>query len=176
MAPPNRTHQLKVDCTAVRQQHNQYVVIYNINLPRDIVRDPTQRLDALQRVRALLISDFSGVNNLSFQITGTYTLRHSETNEVKDWVGSFSTQINNPSVISQFQLFNRQTFVNTVFQILNTAEAQLLYNGRNSKWKFEELQSIIINVNCNVDGKHPVLKKRRLVRRKIRFRNTFALP
>ena len=143
--PRDRLEQLKVDCTAFNLRKDIYLVQYNVNLPRPIVLNLDERQNALERVRALLILEFGSLP-IEFQITGTYVLKNSETGEERNWHGSFYTGLNNPSVVSDFQLFDRRTFVNTVFQSLNTAEAKFIDHGRGSKWKFEYLHSIILNL------------------------------
>ena len=61
----HREHQLKVDCTAFhspksRQSVEFFNVIYNINIPADVVHNPEQRQNALERTRNLLRQDFNG--------------------------------------------------------------------------------------------------------------------
>jgi len=52
-----------------------------------------------------------------------------------------------------------------------------LYNGRDTKWEFDSLQSIIINVQSTVVERHRVIRQRRLEqgRRRRKFRQTFDL-
>jgi hypothetical protein len=92
-------------------------------------------------------------------------------------VGSFYAGLHNPAVLQDFQLFNSRSFVNTVHNLLETVDEQLLYNGRDTKWEFDSLQSIIINVQSTVVERHRVIRQRRLEqgRRRRKFRQTFDL-
>jgi hypothetical protein len=175
-----REHQLKVDCTAYNlsdtRNKEHFVVVYNINVPATVVNDQESRLNALERICLLLESDFGRNEIVNYQITGTYILRNSESGDTKEWVGSFYAGTHNPAIVADFQLFNSDTFVNTVFPILNNVEEKLLWNGRNTKWTFERLQSVIINAQCTVNKSHPILQIRKLIRRKTKFRNIFNLP
>jgi hypothetical protein len=92
-------------------------------------------------------------------------------------VGSFYAGLHNPAVLQDFQLFDRRSFVNIVHNLLETVDEQLLYNGRDTKWEFDSLQSIIINVQSTVVERHRVIRQRRLEqgRRRRKFRQTFDL-
>ena len=116
---PNREQRLTVDCIAYnsideKNKKDHFVIQYNINIPAEVVQDPIRRLDALERARNLIESDFGLDETIDYQITGTYELRNVDTNVVRTWVGSFYAGINNPSIIQDFQLFDGNSFVNTV--------------------------------------------------------------
>ena len=171
---------LKVDCTAFKFQKTpkslpQYIVRYNVNLPAGIVYDIEEREEALQKVKTLLLQDFLVTDTVEYQITGTYVLKNKENGDTREWVGSFDiTENSNPSVLADFQTFKSEDFVQISSEILHNADVQFTENGKDSKWVFDSLQSIIINVSVIVDSRHSVLEKRKLKRRK-QFRNTFNL-
>jgi len=50
-----------------------------------------------------------------------------------------------------------------------------LYNGRDTKWEFESLQSVIINTQTTVFKNHRVLHDRNMQGRRRKFRQTFEL-
>ena len=176
-----REQHLTVDCIAYNsieenRKKDYFVVQYNINIPAYIVQDPVTRLDALERARNLIDTDFGFSDPIDYQITGTYELRNINTNMVREWVGSFYAGLNNPAIIQNFQLFDGNLFVNTVWPTLENVNTQLLFNGRDSKWKFDRLQSIILNVQCTVDKTHRILSNRGLTRANKKFRKRFELP
>jgi hypothetical protein len=176
-----REQLLTVDCTAYRAvqfDHNDRLTVeYNINIPAFVVHNPDLRRNALERVRVLLETDFNPADQIYYQITGTYVLRNTENNDTCEWVGSFYAGLHNPAVLQDFQLFDRRLFVNTVHNLLETVDEQLLYNGRDTKWEFDSLQSIIINVQSTVVERHRVIQQRRLKQgiRRRKFRQTFDL-
>ena len=175
-----REQLLTVDCTAYNSvQSNQhrdfYLVEYNINIPAFVVYNREDRWNALERIRVLLETDFNPTDEIDYQITGTYVLRNTENNDTREWVGSFYAGLHNPAIIQDFQLFDRHSFVNTVHLSLENVDEKLLYNGRDTKWEFESLQSVIINVQTTVFKTHRVLVDRRLQGRRRKFRQTFEL-
>jgi hypothetical protein len=80
-----------------------------------------------------------------------------------------------PAVLQDFQLFDRRSFVNTVHNLFENVDKRLLYNGRDTKWEFDSLQSIIINVQSTVVEGHQIIRARRLGGRRRKFRQTFEL-
>ena len=175
-----REQLLTVDCTAYNsvqssQYRDFYLVEYNVNIPAFVVYDRDLRRNALERVRVLLETDFNPTDNIDFQITGTYVLRNTENNDTREWVGSFYTGLHNPAIIQDFQSFDRHSFVNNVHLLLETDNEKLLYNGRDTKWEFESLQSVIINAQTTVFKSHRVLVDRRLQGKRRKFRQMFEL-
>lgn len=172
---------LKVDATAFKFQNKptslpQYIVRYNVNIPARVVYDLEEREEALEKVKTLLQQDFLPTDTVEYQITGTYILQNKENGDTREWVGSFQICDSAcPSVLSDFQTFNSDNFVVTSSEILNQANDTFTENGKSSKWTFDSLQSIVFNISVVVDGRHSVLEKRNLKRRK-QFRNTFDLP
>jgi hypothetical protein len=104
-------------------------------------------------------------------------LQNTENNDTREWVGPFYAGRHNPALLQDFQLFDRHSFVNIVHILLETVDKQFLYNGRDTKWEFDSLQSIIINVQSTVVKGHRVIRERRLEqgRRRRKFRQTFDL-
>ncbi len=134
-----REQLLTVDCTAYRAvqlDHNDRLTVeYNINIPAFVVHNPDLRRNALERVRVLLETDLNPTDSIDYQLTGTYVLRNTENNDTCEWVGSFYASLHNPAVLQDFQLFDRHLFVNTVHNLLENVDEQLLYNGRDTKWE-----------------------------------------
>ena len=178
--PGMNAQELKVDCAAFpsakRNGRQFYVVFYNVNIPIFILNDPAERRNALERTRALFLEDFGVEEAVYFQVSASYILKHQDTGDERDWRGSFQTKLNNPSLLSEFQQFRSATFVDTVNPIIDNAENKLFQNGRDSKWTFERLQSIIISAQCLVFDTNAILLKRNLVRKRKRLRVTFDLP
>ena len=127
-----------------RSDSNFVIVIYNITLPANIVHDVVQRRVNLERANELLIHDFGQNADIYFQVTGSYTLVNERTGATQLWTGSFyASHLNNPSQIQGFQKFDQETFVDSTFHLLNSAEQILKANGNDSEWTFESLTSII---------------------------------
>jgi hypothetical protein len=63
--------------------------------------------------------------------------------------------------------------VNSAHFLLENVGQKLLYNGRDPKWQFESLQSVIINAQTIVRKTH--LSNRNLNGRRRKFRQIFEL-
>jgi hypothetical protein len=83
--------------------------------------------------------------------------------------------LHNPAVLQDFQLFDQHSFVNSVHLLLENVDQKLLYNGRDPKWQFESLQSVIINAQTTVRKTHRVLSNQNLNGRRRKFRQIFEL-
>ena len=170
---------LKVDATALRKDHtNGYLIIYNINVPADIIHDNNEKRDVLIRIRDLLMTDFRH-DLIHYQITAAYYLVHRVTGEQRIWVGSFFPGGNGPAVIRDFQLFNANTFVGQAFEDTENCEDDLTWRGVNTAWVFDSLISVIFNCQVDVRTNHSALYKRNLYSnnaRHLRAHVTFNLP
>jgi hypothetical protein len=168
---------LKVDAIAVPSR-NSYMVIYNINIPVAIFREPDLLRDALERSKRLLIADLAPAS-IFYQLTASYVLRNTSDGLERLWTGSFHAQGNRPAQLSGFERFDRATFVQDCIQSLFHVEEKLTWFGQDTSVVFDRLLSIIINVNTRVGTTHPVLEERNLLVYNARYtkkHRTFALP
>jgi hypothetical protein len=171
----NRQH-LKVDATAIRPRldsdDKRVLVIYNVNIPATL----TAAIDAIVRTERLLETDFAGADVL-YQVTASFYLRNSQTDDERFWSGSFFTKGNSPAQLSGFERFDPATFARIVRDSMQHAEARLSVTGLDTVWSFHRLSSYIINVQCKVRSDHGVLEKRGLydaIDRRLQI--TFDLP
>jgi hypothetical protein len=140
-----------------------------------VVHDPDLQWNALEGVRVLLETNFNATDQVEYQITRTYIMCNTENNDTQERMGSFYAGLRNPAITQDFQLFNRQLFVNRVHILLENVNEQLLYNGRDTKWEFESLQSVVINVQSTIFRTHQILRDQNLQGRIRKFRQTFEL-
>jgi len=167
----------QVDATAI-ELDNQYIIVYNANIPVVLVQDEQDRRQALERIQNLFQSDF-GARETYFQITASYMLRNTGTNELRYWSGSFFARGNFPAQLSNFEQFNPATFVQTSLAQTRDVEARLTWRGHDTLWTFESLKSIIINAQCKVGKQDALLTKRNFVPDSSRFTRVFrrfAIP
>ena len=144
---------LKVDATTLNVDSNYAVIIYNINIPQNYLTDQQELSSVLTRIEQLLSRDFANLSVL-YQISASYILKNSKSGETKTWTGSFFARNNVLGVIAQFQQFVAATFVrNSLSQLINI-EQKLLANGLNTEWKFDQLLSIIYNIQSKVPQQH----------------------
>jgi len=78
---------LKVDSTCIKLDETFNLIIYNINIPAHYLQDRGELTEILERVRYVLIRDFSTFS-ITYQITASYILKHSENGQQKTWCGS----------------------------------------------------------------------------------------
>jgi len=168
---PLNGESFKVDATVV-ELDNQYIVIYNANIPAVLVQDEQDRTEALERIRNLFQADF-GARETFFQITASYMLRNTGTNELRYWSGSFFARGNFPAQLSDFEQFNPATFVQSTLAQTRDIEARLTWRGHDTLWTFESLKSVIINAQCRVGKQDALLYKRNFIPNASRFNRVF---
>ena len=160
---------LKVDSTCFKLDDSFSLLVYNINIPQLYLQDRGELTVVLERIKNVLIQDFLNFSIL-YQISASYILKHSETDQSKTWTGSFFARNNTLGVIADFQQFDSTTFVqNSLLQLINIDD-KLRSNGFNTKWKFNQLLSIIYNIQCKVPSRNAIV-----INRNHREHRTFSL-
>jgi hypothetical protein len=152
----------------------QLLVFYNINIPEAIVNNNIERRAVLERVKNLLIRDFRR-ENVVYQICASYYLKHIDTNEEIIWTGSFFAKNNNPSRLLGFQVFDVTHFVDICFNATENVDEKFRNNNFDTKWQYDRLISVIINIQGQVFGNDPIIRKRNL-QLNARRHTTFFLP
>src|SRR6266404_6719183 len=152
----------KVDATIVPTREYT-TVIYNCNIPKVLVDNDESRRDALKIVRQLIITDFPN-SEVQVQLTASYILVDDNTGEEYTWIGSFWSDLNEgPAALTPFFLFNANTFAATTFRDSSNIEEVLRLGGLNSKWKFNRLLSLIVNINTRVQNDDAILRTRHFI-------------
>ncbi len=151
---------LKVDSTCLKIDAKNCLIVYNINVPTTYTQDKSELKSVLERIRDVLMRDFKNLS-LQYQITASYMLRHTETGETKTWTGSFIARNNSLGVIADFQSFSPTTFVENSMTQLASANEKLKTTGFSTKWKFDQLLSIIFNIECRVSSRSSVAANRK---------------
>ncbi len=101
----------KVDALLIpTDSRGHYIVIYNVNLPMRLFATDATSTAALERVKNLLERDFANAE-ATFQFTASYLLFHPATRQFRTWTGSFYPRGNAPAMLSTFQPFRPDTFV-----------------------------------------------------------------
>jgi hypothetical protein len=167
---------LKVDQTVLQSRDNVGIFVTNINIPawENIA-------NVLPRVRQLIVSDYTDVGNIQFQVCATYRLRNIQTGDTRQWSGSFNPRGNELNTLSSFRLFDH-AFERTVLEASSEENVlrRLRFYHVQTDWVFDELTSIIISVQSLVNLTHPTLLRRGLVARRhgrtSRSISTFLLP
>jgi hypothetical protein len=168
----------KVDALLVpTDERTHFLVIYNVNVPFRSFDTLESSTNILQRVRNLLSTDFTNAV-ATFQLTASYLLLHRVTGEQRIWTGSFYPRGNAPAYLSAFTRFRPDTFVQYCLDSLDNVENTLLNwpNRGDTSWVFNEIISIIFNVQSMVQAEHSLVAKfsRRNHGRKTQI--IFALP
>lgn len=187
---------LKVDVLAIAAgaQSNRVLTFININVPVTFIKDEEGRQNILKRIYKYIEIEFSAYDNLNIakrkyltseidvEITATYTLRNLVTDEIKHWTGSFNPSANDMGSLMGFvpmsQFKTSEAFVSHVSQRVdpNIALRQLTWKGGNTKFKVEEIKSIILNFQCSLPLHHRFLQRRNVGGSARRVRTTYDLP
>lgn len=169
---------LKVDQTVIPSDNNG-IFVTNINIPES----EFDNLDnVLERTRQLIVTDYSNVPRVQYQVCATYLLRNTQTGDQRQWTGSFNPRGNQSNTLSQFTLFNNN-FVDNVRNscLPENVLGKLRFYHVQTNWVFQKLTSVIIAVQALVSLTHPTLLRRSLLvaaRRHGRHRaiRSFHLP
>jgi len=168
---------LKVDQTALSVRESTLFVT-NVNIPYAYLDNV---VPVLQRVYTFINNEYFLIDNIKYKVTATYLLKNTDTNELRQWAGSFMPGQNNLSNIDDFTLLT-PNFVNRVEPLCdkNSIGVKLALHNVETKWAFEQLTSVVICFQAQVHEQFDGLARRnlRIVRRHGRGRNhtTFPLP
>jgi hypothetical protein len=131
---------LQVDATfLVEKNKKAFVYICKINIPVRYFDDDSVR----ERVHSYIMGEFYGFQP-TFQIWGSFLLKHRQTGEEKVLTGPFFT---NGSMISTYTRANLQS------QLGRLTEAAALWASSNEvdpQWIYHGPKSAIINLNVRV--------------------------
>jgi hypothetical protein len=140
---------LKVDATCLLfdQAESGALYICNINIPTQYFNDP----DVWERVLNFIDTEFQD-HNPSYEICGTYFLKHKETEEEKFWAGSFFSHRNTVGgrLPDLFKPYNREELEAQLRRLDEIAASWAYLGGEDTAWDFHGAVSAIINVNCSV--------------------------
>jgi hypothetical protein len=170
---------LKVDQTAV-PVNNDYILISNFNIP-DHALDRLIEDSVPARIRRVIQEDYRGIDEIQYQLTATYQLRHAVHGGLRQWAGSFMPGGNQRNALGQFERFG-EDFEDRILRLSDRAVAiqSLRFHNVDTHWEFDHLTSIIVNVQATLRETHPTLTRRNIRyqhgRRHVRSHVTFPLP
>ncbi len=168
----------KVDALLLpTDERASYIAIYNVNLPFQMFDTAESSTIALNRVKNLLEVDFANAD-ATFQFTASYLLFHPPTRQHRIWTGSFYPRGNAPAMLSTFQRFRPDTFVQFGLDSVENVEDGLRDWPRDldTAWVFHEMISVIVNVQTLVLQTHPLVSKFPNSTHGRKRHITFALP
>jgi len=165
---------LKVDAMSIQMENFNYLILYNINVPANLLNDQVQKRASFERVAELLTTDFES-KDVEYQITASYILKHKETGAERFWSGSFFAKEDSPAVLLDFQKFDRRNFVDIALAATQNVNDKLRWRGRETVWAFSQLESLIFNAESKVRANSKIFDKRGIVKRLKKNRVTFAL-
>ena len=149
---------LKVDATCLKIRPLKYLIIYNFNIPETVVYNQDELIVTLQRIGKLITEDFIHKRVL-YQIIASYILKHQVTGETRTWTRSFFVKNNSLAQVSDFLVFDNNTFVRTSLIEIGDIENKLNLDN-DTKWRFDRLLSVIFNTQCAVFIGEDVLQRR----------------
>jgi hypothetical protein len=152
---------LKVDQTVLPSE-NRGIFVSNINIP---VSELDNLANVLARTQQLIQTDYVNVPVIQYQVCATYQLKNINTGDTRQWAGSFNPRGNQNNTLSQFVVFNPDSFAANVINASSEDNifARLRFYHVQTNWVFDKLTSIIICVQAEVDLTHPTLAQRGLL-------------
>jgi hypothetical protein len=174
------TQDLKVDATSVPMERaSRTLLIYNINIPRDVVENDVLWRDAIERADRLIHNEMRPAHALYYQVVATYYLTHMLTGEEQLWTGSFFSRGNSHAQLGIFREYDN-TFIDSVSRDIINIEERLNWFDGDTKWVFDRLESVIVNAQAEVSITQSTLSRRNIMQnvsgRISRNHITFSLP
>ena len=175
MDRPLTRNDLKVDSTILTQTNDYWLILFNVNVPARLVTaandntNPQLLYNACTQIINFVNSFVEHNQNeqVVFQITACYYIVNTKTGLQRLWTGSFSPRANFAAQLAQFQNFNARTFSNVVTRSCENFDVKLTWIGRDTVWKFDSLESIIVNIQSPIKiaigSIHPILQRYGLV-------------
>ena len=140
---------LKVDATCLKLDDSDWEVLYicNINIPTQYFNNS----EVIERVLAFVDGEFAGVHP-SYEICGTYYLKHKVTEEEKFWAGSFFSHRNavEGRLPDLFTPYDRAELEAKLLRLDQIAASWAYLGGEDTDWDFEGAVSAIVNLNCRL--------------------------
>lgn len=171
---------LKVDQTAIPSQHGQFAFITNINVPvRFLENAETENL--FSRIRQFIDGEYYNIENIQYQFTAAYELRHLKTGQIRLFHGTFHPAGNQQASITQFRSlgadFVQHALQNLTLRNINT---KLEFPELETAWVVHRIKSVIVNVQSLADRGHDAILRRNLqgsrTNRRSRTHVTYYLP
>ena len=166
---------LKVDAISTTlTRNNKFLILYNVNVPYEYLEQEDVTRGVLERIKDLLVRDFEHYP-VAYQITASYVVVHSTTQESRVWTDSFRAKDNAPAQLSGFKESEPVNFVNESLDHLEDFEARLVRRPDfSSKWVLVSVISVIFNVQSIVDQNSRTIHN--FLRDGRRAQRTFPLP
>ena len=189
---PLTRNDLKVDSTILNQTNDYWLTLFNVNVPARFVTaandntNPELLNNACLKIIKFVNAFIKDNQNeqVLFQITACYYIVNTKTGLQRLWTGSFSPRENFAGQLKQFENYNASTFTNVVTRSCENFDVKLTWIGTNTVWKFDSLESIIVNlqspIKIAIGNVHPILQRYGLVVQNGEFVKrrivTFELP
>lgn len=160
--------QVKVDFTAInRPFENEYLTLINFSVDAQHLNDQQSAVACSQIIANFLLEYFQQEVYIGVQICASYNLRHSETNDVRLFTGSFNNTPNMMNSLSgdHFFPFRINTWPQLFLQFSDLDRAYNILHPQpevDTKWEVESIESIIVNCQLVLPTYHPFLTEYQL--------------
>jgi len=153
---------LKVDETAIPEEQGDLIFLANVNVPARYL-DHAETRQTFERVRDFIVSEYNNIDNIQYQFTAAYELRHTETGRIRLFTGSFHPAGNASATITGFRTLGAD-FVDHALQhlTLRNIHAKLDFFDLETKWVVHRIRSVIVNVQAIVERGHETILRRHL--------------
>jgi hypothetical protein len=153
---------LKVDETCLQLDDSKWEVLFicNINIPTQYFNNR----GVIERVLNFIDSEYFELQP-SYEICGTYYLKHKVTEEEKFWAGSFFSHRNavEGRLPDLFKAYDRAGLEEQLLRLDQISASWAYLGGEDTAWDFHGAVSAIVNLNCRVPINHRRLTDRGLL-------------
>lgn len=133
----------------------------------------------VERIYRFLDGEYQRSGPVKFEISGTYTLRNIENQQLRTWTGSFSPK--KDYALTPLLDFSEDTFLEYLRRLLNMDNliTRLTEIVPNSSWVFHSISALIVNAQAVLPLHSATLTRRNILhvaRGKTSRHVTFDLP
>jgi hypothetical protein len=159
---PLNIDQLKVDQTAIPIQDGNFAFITNINVPVRYL-DNAETPETFERIRGFIAREYTPIEDIQYQFTAAYELRHLKTGQIRLFHGTFHPAGNQQASITQFRQFGAD-FIDHALQhlTLRNINRKLDFGDLDTAWVVHRVRSAIINVQGLTERGHHAIVRRNL--------------
>lgn len=163
-------HQVKVDFTALPFVRQTYLAFINFTIPVENCRDRAILSNCTNLIEEFLRREIqsSPVLSIGFQVTASFILKNSQTNQTRKFTGSFfnAASVSNSLTGEDFFPYRSETFHGQIQRYANPTEAARILNqttqNLDTDWEVESILSVIVNVQSVLPTVHRFLRDNQL--------------
>ena len=159
---PLSVDHLKVDQTALPEHNGRFIFLTNVNVPARYL-DHADTRQTFERLGDFIRTEYARAENIQYQLTSAYELRHSTTGQIRLFHGTFHPAGNATAALTEFRPLGAD-FVDHALEHLTLRKifAKLDFPDLDTSWVIHRVRSVIVNIQAIAERDHEAILRRNL--------------